>query len=1074
MALVMEAGDEAVGIFGSTAGYSAPRYFGDFELLDEIAHGGMGVVYRARQVSLNRPVALKMILAGRLATPTLVQRFHTEAESAARLDHPNIVPIYEIGEYDGQHYFSMKLIPGGTLADADFGWEPAGYDSRQGGAKLAQQIAPVRLACHRAARIVSIVARAVHYAHQRGVLHRDLKPTNILLDEAGEPHVTDFGLAKLADDDVGLTMSAAIIGTPAYMSPEQASGHIGKLTTASDIYSLGAILYELLTDQPPFQGESCVETLRQACDQEPARLVTLNPAVDRDLETICLKCLNKEPSHRYGSAEMLAEDLERWCNGEAILARPSTAWERTSRWTKRNPEIAALAAGLVLAICAGLIGTGFMWHRARETAASAEQLYYISSMNGVQAAWEQGNVGQVRQLLEQTANSPHRGFEWYYWQRRTHLASRTLVGHADFSSLDLTTSGMVLYVAFSPDGRRIFSGSLDQTAKVWDAATGRELFALARNKSETGLHGPVCFSPDGRRIVTCNETGRVHIWDTESSRELMAFRAHDAGIECVAFSPDGTRIVTGSKDYTAKVWDAASGRNLNTYTGHANTVLGVAVSPDSRRIVTCSEDGTAKVWDVVNDFEPLTLVGHSSAVFCAAFAPDGKRIVTGGRDLTPRVWDASTGNELLKLPQGHSVTCVAYSPDGTSIVTGSLDQTAKLWDAANGQELCTFKGHTNEICAIAFSPDGQQIVTSSGDSMVKVWDLAGSQEPLVLRGDGSDVRTAAFSPDGAALVTGCAPNYSSSAKPFPPGRFDFTASVWDPTTGRKRLSLTGHSGPIGSAVFSPDGRRIATASWDSTIRIWDATDGTQLWRLQGHRGAVLSVAIAPDGKRIASGGADHTARVWEISDGKEPVCLKTLEGHTNTVTCVAFSPNSRRIVTASTDGTAKVWDATSGKEQRTLQGQQGFLYAVIFSPDGERIITGGDRNAKIWDAATGRELLELRGHSLSVLSIAYSPDERRILTSSLDKTAKLWDALSGREVLTLKGHGAPVAAVDFAPDGVSVVTASLDGAARIWKAAQQRQVDSWRREEQAMAQKLQVLGREWQAAMERTLTAPAP
>jgi tetratricopeptide (TPR) repeat protein len=325
------------------------RYFGDYELLEEIARGGMGVVYRARQISLNRPVALKMILAGQLATPALVQRFQTEAESAARLDHPCIVPIYEIGEHDGQHYFSMKLIQGGTLADAR---GLAGHHRGDGRAESAEQNVPGPLSTEEAPHLVATVARAVHYAHQRGVLHRDLKPSNILLDEAGEPHVTDFGLAKLAEDDSGLTISAAILGTPAYMSPEQAAGQTKGLTTAADVYSLGAILYELIAGKPPFSADSTVETLRQVCEQEPARPHIFNPAVDRDLETICLKCLHKDPLRRYASAALLADDLDRWRRREPIHARPIQPAERFWSWCRRKPALAAslLLIGMLLLI----------------------------------------------------------------------------------------------------------------------------------------------------------------------------------------------------------------------------------------------------------------------------------------------------------------------------------------------------------------------------------------------------------------------------------------------------------------------------------------------------------------------------------------------------------------------------------------------------------------------------------------------------------------------------------------------------------------------------------------------------
>lgn len=340
------------------------RYFGDYELIEELARGGMGVVYHAHQLSLNRSVALKMIAAGQLATSAAVQRFHTEAEAAARLAHPHIVPIYEIGEYEGQHYYSMKLIEGGTLAQR---MENEEWRTENGG-KIA-------------AGIVAKIARAVHYAHQRGILHRDLKPRNILLDEADEPHITDFGLAKLLEDDTSLTRSLAMLGTPSYMAPEQAAGGASQLTTAADIYSLGAILYELLTGQPPFRGGTSIEILREVCEREPAWPHAINPEVDRDLETICLKCLNKDAQKRYGSAEMLAQDLDRWRKGEPILARPVSAAEKAWRWCRRRPVVAGLLLAVVIALVAGLVVSN--WFYLRERAAHQQALAAESEARAV-------------------------------------------------------------------------------------------------------------------------------------------------------------------------------------------------------------------------------------------------------------------------------------------------------------------------------------------------------------------------------------------------------------------------------------------------------------------------------------------------------------------------------------------------------------------------------------------------------------------------------------------------------------------------------------------------------------------
>ncbi len=987
------------------------EYFGDYALLEEIARGGMGVVWRARQISLNRPVALKMILEGPLATPASKQRFHTEAEAAARLDHPHIVPIYEIGEHQGRPYLSMKLLEGGTLVA---GW--AGKPLREAAALLAK------------------VARAVHYAHQRGILHRDLKPTNILLDDRGEPHITDFGLAKLADDDSSLTLSAAVLGTPAYMSPEQAAGQSSALTTAADTYSLGAILYELLTGQPPFRAETMVETLRQVCEREPTHPRLLNPSVDQDLETICLKCLNKDPLRRYGSAEMLAEDLERWRNGEPILARPSTAWEMTSRWTRRNPEIAALAACLVVAIGAGLIGTGLMWHRARQTAASAQQLAYVANMNRTQAAWEQNNVGLVHQVLEETQDSPLRDFEWFYWQRLTHLEKRTFRGHLQ----------AVMGVAISGDGRRIVSASADRTAKVWELATGRELLTLT---GHTDIVFAVAFSSDDQRIVTGSFDKTARVWDATSGRQLLLLTGHTDNVETVAFSRDDRRILTGSPDKTVRLWDASTGLELQKLriAGHLATF-----SPDGRQIVATGgflmvggnlvaneASKIATLWDTESGRELLQFKGHSEAILSVAFSSDGKRIVTGSRDNTAKVWDTATGTNLVTL-RGHrlQIEPARFSNDGKRIVTASEDQTAKVWDAETGRELFTLKGHSAGLISAVFSPDDRLIITGSYDKTLKVWDPEAIREMITLDGQNPKLCGLSFSPDGKRIVT---------------GSYDGDAKVWDATTGRVLHRISGTD-----VAFSPDGRQIVTAhGW---VKLWDAESGRELREFPGHRARIQGLAFSPDGQRIVTSSDDKTAVVWETSSGRE---LARLLGHTDGVRRVNFSPDGQRIVTGSVDGTARIWDAASGAELFRFEEHRAEVSGVTYSPDGKRILSGDEHGqGLLWEAATGRVLLTLKGHTSHILYAVFSPDGRRILTASWDQTARLWETATGREVLTLKAHTGPILKARFSPDGQRIATASFDGLAKLWDIAMPEQVRAWREEERAAAQAMEVSRRE--------------
>ena len=577
----------------------AGRSFGDYELLEEIARGGMGIVYRARQKSLNRVVALKMILAGGLASVANVQRFRAEAEAVASLDHAHIVPIYEIGEgrvsddSPAVPYFTMKFIDGPDLT----AW------AHETGARTAEER-------RWAAGLLATIARAVHYAHQCGILHRDLKPRNVLLDAQGQPYVSDFGLAKHMARDQALTQPSAIVGTPGYLAPEQAVG--GQcVTTAADVYSLGAILYELLTGRPPFHAETPLETLLQAQEQAPVRPSVRNPQVDRDLETICLKCLERDPQQCYGSAEALADDLEHWRIGETIQARRVGRVERSWRWCRRNPVVAGLSAAVLLVAGVGLLGVLGQWQvalaneqkatantaQAQEkeqeaielrdqaqqqrdeaqkqrdevralnekleaTQAQLRSTLYAAHMNLAKQAWDESGVSRVQELLEQHRPKPGepdlRGFEWHYLRRLCHSELLTLKGH----------TSRVSSVAFSPDGKRLASGSrgtwdgtkrayVGGKVKVWDAQTGQELLIL---KGHTSQHIPsVAFSPDGKRLACADWVNNtVKVWDAQTGQELLTLtlKGQTGRVNSVAFSPDGHWLASNGLDGTVKIWDA--------------------------------------------------------------------------------------------------------------------------------------------------------------------------------------------------------------------------------------------------------------------------------------------------------------------------------------------------------------------------------------------------------------------------------------------------------------------------------------------------------------------------------------
>jgi eukaryotic-like serine/threonine-protein kinase len=973
------------------------RYFGDYELIRELGRGGMGIVYKARQISLNRPVALKMIKSAALAGEDELRRFQNEAEAVATLDHPHIVSILEVGKYDGQRYFTMKLIGGTSL-----------------NRKLTDYVADPRAA----AKLLKHLAEAVHHAHQRGILHRDLKPANILLDARGEPFVTDFGLAKRREGDSELTLSGAILGTPAYMAPEQASGRRGAVTTAGDVYGLGAILYATLTGRAPFEGDSVQETLEQVRNSAPSAPSKINPRVPRDLETICLKCLEKDPGRRYVSADGLASDLKQWLAGEPIAARPVGNAARFWMWCRRRPVIAGLTGAVVVAVVGGLIGTSLGWLTALEAQAKereqtelAGQRLYDARMNLVQQHWEDSNGPLVQQGLDEQlpANQggiDRRGFEWFYWQRTMSSAHITLKGHTD----------SVLSVAFSPDGRRIASASWDGTVKVWDTSAGQEIRTLV---GHTGEVWNVAYGPDGHHLASASSDGTVKLWDTAAGQEFRTLKGHTGPVYSVAYSPDGHRLASASSDGTVKLWDAATGRVIRTLKGYA-TGVGVAFSPDGRRIASASVDQTVKLWDTATGQEIRTLVGHTNAVLSVAFSPGGRRLASASYDGTVKLWDAATGQPTLTL-KGHTtwVISVAFRFDGHRLASASRDGAVKVWDIASGQEIRTLTGHTAGVNSVAFSPDGWRLASASGDRTVKLWDTAAEQETLTLEGHAGRVNSVAFSPDGRRIAS---------------ASVDQSVKLWDAATGQPTLTLTGHASGVNSVAFSPDGQRLASASGDRTAKLWDAATGQEIRTLTGHASGVNSVAFSPDGRRLASASSDATVKLWDAATGRE---IRTLMGHTGEgVRSVAFSTDGRRIASASEDGTVKLWDAATWQDILTLKGHTGQVISVAFSPDGRRLSSTGNSaggTVKLWDAATGQEIRTLTGgHAFIVQSVAFSADGRRLASASEDGTVKLWDAATWQDVLTLKGRTGGVRSVAFSPDGQRLASASQDGTVKIW------------------------------------------
>jgi WD40 repeat protein len=579
----------------------------------------------------------------------------------------------------------------------------------------------------------------------------------------------------------------------------------------------------------------------------------------------------------------------------------------------------------------------------------------------------------------------------------------TMVGHENH----------VASAAFSPDGSRVVSASRDNTARIWDAATGAMLLTL---RGHTSTVRSAAFSSDGARVITASYDGTARFWNAATGAELSLLKGHEDAVSSAAFSADGHRVLTASWDKTARVWDTTTATSLLELRGHEGPVKSASFSPDGNRIVTASDDKTVRIWDATTGGQLMVLKGHDSAVTWAVFSPDGSRIATASEDTTVRVWDAQTGSVVLVLRDGRNeMLSAAFSPDGMRIATASRANSARVWDAYTGAELLELKGHTWEVSSVAFSPDGARIVTASGDHTARVWDAAVGSDQLRFKAHEEQIQSAAFAPDAGRIVT---------------ASLDDTARIWDAATGSQMLLLAGHQSGVWSASYSPDGLRIVTASWDRTARVWDAVTGIEILKLQTNSSPVRSASYSSDGRRIVTALDDKTARVWNAATGSE---LLQLKGHTREVQSAAFSPDGKRIVTASLDGTARVWDADLGAELLSIKGHQGNVFSASFSPDGSLIVTASeDSSVRVWNAGTAAELMQLRGHKSAVRSAVFSHDGTRIATASSDLTVRLWDTATGAELLLLKGHEGPVYSVAFSGDDRSIVSSSLDNTVRVW------------------------------------------
>ena len=834
------------------------RYFGDYELIQELGRGGMGVVYKARQISLNRPVALKMIRSGALGSEDELRRFQNEAEAVAQLDHPNIVPIFEVGQYEDQHYFSMKLVAGG------------GLDRR-----LHEYVAEPR----RAARLVAETAAAIHHAHQRGILHRDLKPANIVVDAGGQPHVADFGLSKRVEGDSELTQSGAILGTPAYMAPEQTSARKGAVTTATDVYGLGAILYALLTGRGPFGGTTVLETLDRVREHAPEPPRLLNPRVPRDLEVICLKCLEKDPRRRYAGADALADDLERWLAGEPIAARPVGNAARLRMWCRRNPVLASLTTGIVAAVLLGLFGTTWGWlessrqadlagrreGEARTARAEAEvqlgraerTIYQMRLKEADQALRANDYAAAEAALLD--CRWDFRGWE------HAHLTHRLTAGHRVISRVDSEAG-----IAFTPDGHWLLSGRHDGTLDVHALDDGRIERTM---KLQDDLVQDLSINSTGTLAasVAARESRLVVLFDPRTGTIARRITLPE-GVEAASavFGPAGRWLAVGCWSGRVRVYDSQSGelmREFIVFSKISEDVFEFNLVVSSAGQLICLlvphvdvEVGDPRVFDP-DSGRPLKLPFPLAGVQHVTFDPSGALVATRSKNGAVVVYDAISGAVRRALTGQPVATDMAFDPTGRRLVVSGEDRLVRVWDVGTGEPIEVYPGHTGYISRVFVRPIGGDVVSVSTDGTARVW---------------------------AARQAGPRP--------------------W-----------AGHTAAVSDLAVSPDGRRVVTASFDGTGRVWDAATGACIHTFRGHTSDVYAVAVSPDGRRAATGGEDRTVRFWDLESG---ACERVVR-HEFEVGELAFASAEQILLSdkVTTDGPparAVLLDIVTGKEVRRL------------------------------------------------------------------------------------------------------------------------------------------------------------